>query len=1597
MGKRFLSVFLVVILAFSGNGITAVASENGIEEAQYPEEQSAENNTEEKIHEEKIESVLETESAEEIESTSETEAAEKTESTSETKETENTENESETEKTENTSVPESTSIIESTEETENISEEEETTLEETENASAEVKEETETSATDKTIAEEETKTEQETQTEEESTAEDEEGDAEVVTEWPKTSWSQPGVGFISAHKDKSWIIKGDYSVDGSALLYGSRNTITIEGDLTVNGEIVIGDNYLDYSDNALVVKGNLIVNGSILFTGHKNTITVEGDSEINNGAIELSRIAGSNSTYPVNFNNVFITNGSISLNDGYLTVYEQNRMLVKGNFIQNGGTIGHSIYESGYINIEGNFEQNGGKNTLDNGEFNVGGNFTIGEKGELVDGKRLAKSSGYTLLKGGQKLNIEGNMTVCSSNGLFSPTNTYTETTLITLKGDLYQYGNSSENEVIDSDNRYARAENFKCPVNFSGEQEQIIYMESADSRIIEISATNKQLYYASPSVSFANLVSDIVINMKEDEQFREIALQHDLNLNGKKLIINGNVNHQSGCISFGYDSTERKAGEMLVTGDYIMGEQGDIEGDYMRATSSGCFSFKSSSSYGNSILDIGGNLTVCTNKSSNLSNGTVKLRGDLRQYGTYQTANSDKYAYAGAFCPANIIFCGDVPQKIYLDSAQSYFKTASFENKEIILEGDINNLTLGSDAKFTLSDAVLGRQPEFIGTLNINRHEFTIAGNYTQTAGNFKINHGVLKINGDYAIGQPGELVVGYRQKTSTGTLVMDAAEDFVYIDGSFTICSNARSTLKDGFMYIKGDFSQYGNYRSSSDDRYALPNNFAATGKHKVILNGSTPQKVFFESNESYFSVLELMQSRSKYEFSRPDCYNEIIYNEAATVAPIADCIYTGEAVIPEVRILFDDAELTEGIDYELSFSNNINAASKDSENPPTVNITYRNGNKGETSAFFTILPREMTDEEIVVQVADMEYTGTPLMPEPSVTYKGTSLIKDVDYIVSYEDNTDGGMAAVLITGQGNFTGTVKAMFEVILPEEQRKPINGATAAKISDRSYTGAGIEPKVELYDGEKLLCEYKDYKLTYFDNIEAGRAAVIVHGIGGYTGITSVPFVIKQRMLNETDVTIEPIADQTFMGTAVKPQVVVKAEGNTLKAGRDYTVSYANNVKVTSAKAATVTIKGKGSCKGNRKVSFIILPASLDVTQNEDLSINVADAAYNKGKAVKAAVTITDGSYQLKVNRDYTLSYQNNTQVSEADGVKAPTVTITGKGNYAGSMTTRNFRIYKSVMSKIKVSKIAAQTYTGTRIKPQVAVTLNNQTLQENVHYTVSYGTNINAGKGEVYITGKGTYGGTKKVTFTIKKKPLSDGVILSPIESAVYTGNVQTPSVTAYDGKKLLREDRDYTVKYTNNKNAGSAAKATLTGRGNYSGKISGTFLITPASLLKENHPDLNILVSDAVYKNGKAVKPVIVVSDGNVILKEKRDYTILCMNNTQLSDGTGTNAPQVVITGKGNYAADSVTRTFRICTGNIASVKVPKVSNQNYTGLQIRPTVTVTEKKTGALLTEGVDYTLEYGENRRTGTGYIYIKGAGTYGGLKTIKFKIV
>ena len=60
-----------------------------------------------------------------------------------------------------------------------------------------------------------------------------------------------------------------------------------------------------------------------------------------------------------------------------------------------------------------------------------------------------------------------------------------------------------------------------------------------------------------------------------------------------------------------------------------------------------------------------------------------------------------------------------------------------------------------------------------------------------------------------------------------------------------------------------------------------------------------------------------------------------------------------------------------------------------------------------------------------------------------------------------------------------------------------------------------------------------------------------------------------------------------------------------------------------------------------------------------------------------------------------------------------------------------------------------------------------------------------------------------------------------------------YTGQKITPSVKVFYGDKRLKVNKDYTVKYENNKNIGKAS-IIIQGKGNYKGKVTKKFTIIP-------------------------------------------------------------------------------------------------------------------------------------------------------------------
>ncbi|MCD8019839.1 MAG: metallophosphoesterase family protein [Clostridiales bacterium] len=108
--------------------------------------------------------------------------------------------------------------------------------------------------------------------------------------------------------------------------------------------------------------------------------------------------------------------------------------------------------------------------------------------------------------------------------------------------------------------------------------------------------------------------------------------------------------------------------------------------------------------------------------------------------------------------------------------------------------------------------------------------------------------------------------------------------------------------------------------------------------------------------------------------------------------------------------------------------------------------------------------------------------------------------------------------------------------------------------------------------------------------------------------------------------------ISGVKNKTYTGSEITQTLTVKdADGNTLKEGTNYKVSYANNVKVGTA---TVTITGTGKYTGTKKATFTIKPKKVTSVK---VASNVKKKATVSYKKVKGGVTGYEITYSLKKN------------------------------------------------------------------------------------------------------------------------------------------------------------------------------------------------------------------------------------------------------------------------------------------------------------------------------------------------------------------------
>ncbi len=676
------------------------------------------------------------------------------------------------------------------------------------------------------------------------------------------------------------------------------------------------------------------------------------------------------------------------------------------------------------------------------------------------------------------------------------------------------------------------------------------------------------------------------------------------------------------------------------------------------------------------------------------------------------------------------------------------------------------------------------------------------------------------------------------------------------------------------------------------------------------------------------------------------------------------------------------------------EYEGSSNLNAFNK----PGSYNIkvTGKNVNFKGSLLLKEKVTEKLTAKNLKCDVKQVMYTGSAIELSAAecqvISLDGSKILKrGTDYTVSYSNNRNKGTATMTITGTGNYSGVVKKTF-TILPAE--------LAVMGKDKSVT----------------------VKVTVKNSVEG--------------------------------------KEFTYKRGGVKPRgYSLWYNGRMLTEGTDYTVSYKNNQNTavwTDAKAPMLTITGKGNFKGSFSVKYSITAENLndaavsgkapdicyrDVKNNYVTKFSLYD---EQGKA------LTPGK-ELEKEAEYfyydatTSSYKKVT----GDRVTIPAgqnrlqmqAVVYGKGNYTGSYTF-SYGVCRYTAEQFLVEKIPDRTYTGSAVtlgKDELVV--KNRTTKEilisGTDYSVSYENNQKCGTATVVIKGLGAYGGEVKKTFKVKpaalavqnrdgSQTLGDGIVIQTAPAArEYNGKEQKPGDFAVTFRgTLLKEGTDFTVSYKNNRNAqeyvpgmenAKTPVVVLTGKGNFSGRLMLYFGIERGSIAGKDTKGSFLYTAEAKdipYKDakgnyrtqitltapdGKKLKPGVDYEKEFTYFVVNTDETCMPVTTDRVSMGDKKEVTLLAeVTGKGNYEG-KIEVMYRLYRLDLKSAAVEKIPACEYTGRPVCPEVKVTFGKEKKVLTEGVDYTVTFLNNRETGTATALVKGMGEYGGEKKVTFRIV
>ena len=722
-------------------------------------------------------------------------------------------------------------------------------------------------------------------------------------------------------------------------------------------------------------------------------------------------------------------------------------------------------------------------------------------------------------------------------------------------------------------------------------------------------------------------------------------------------------------------------------------------------------------------------------------------------------------------------------------------------------------------------------------------------------------------------------------------------------------------------------------------------------------------------------------------------------------------------------EVKDIFRDVILSAGTDYDVEYS------TKDFTNVGkiTITITGKGNYTGTFDRTYEITPATLT---VTTPSANKVYDGTPLTAEGTIS---GFVNKETATFTTTGSQTEVGNSknTYSIKWDGTAKSTNYQISETVgtltVTENENEIV---VTTKHSSYTYDGLahGTEVTVSAlptgYSLEKATSSATATDVT--TAIEATCDTLVIKNAEGKDvtnklKITKVPGSITITPATLTVTT--PSANKVYDGTPLTAEGTISGFVN--KETATFTTT-GSQTEVGNSKNA-YSIKWNETAKStNYQISETV--GTLTVTQ-QSIDPNDPDHKYNgvtvnnpsnevyDGKEHKWSPTVADKEGNALVEgTDYEVAYSTEDFTNVTGTI---TVTISGIGNYTGTVT----RTYEITPKAYTVTTESAnKVYDGTALTAggkiegivdgedvefKVTGSQTNKGTSKNTYSLKWNGSAIETN----YALASESIGDLTVTEQTIdpgedpeKPNPNYDGVTVNSPSDEVYDGKEHkwSPAVADKEGNALV-EGTDYEVAYSTEDftNVTGTITVTISGIGNYTGKVTRTYEITPKAYTVTTDSAKKVYDGTALTAGGK-IEGIV---DGEVV--------VVHTTGSQTDVGSTPNTYELEwkkASSKNYKLKEDSIGTLTVTEQTINPGEDPEKPNPNYNGVTINnPSNAVYDgkehkwspavaDKEGNALVEGKDYTVEYSTSDFTNVGIIevIITGIGNYTGTVTREYEI-